>query len=475
MDTPANAEVSGDDHTMKFAAVTVVTCQTKDAVGDAAGNVAKATQYLKYNHTRTFTDDSADLQDGAVIMRNEVLTATDASGTSTFTITGPADTTGTDVVTDNLLITSISVTDIINGGTIYPLAGTSGIMTESGVTLTFDLLYKDTTAAATTSTLTSTATSGAASTSGVTRTYTATQYDQYGDTVASSAGTFSSSSTLPGGASCTVASPSVCTTEAAHGLAVDDDVVITSLGAFTGSTGTGGTAAAVDTGDTATLATGSAWTVYTVPSTTTFTLDLAGSTLNGVITTGATGVESTTASPMVLVATSVASASRTTTTDGTASFSWSDTEGTSGLDTITWNPTTGATTTKKFYRLATAADFLSDDGNGTLADTETHAKLVEWDGTNNDFIIEINDAVTVATNNVKSYQQFTFDSNDHFATEGIVSSAVVTNGGPVTMAAWETAMAAASLVSGGSSNDIVYIDYGTGISTDINRFTMDAG
>ena len=86
-------------------------------------------------------------------------------------------------MTDNLLITSITQTDIINGGTIYPLAGTSGIMTESGVTLTFDLLYKDTTAAATTSTLTSTATSGLAATTGVTRTYTATQFDQYGDTV----------------------------------------------------------------------------------------------------------------------------------------------------------------------------------------------------------------------------------------------------------------------------------------------------
>ena len=78
-------------------------------------------------------------------------------------------------------------------------------------------------------------------------------YDQYGDTVtASSPGTFSSTSTLPGGASCTVATPSICTTEAAHGLAVDDDLVITSLGAFTCSTrnaSASGTALVVNTAD----------------------------------------------------------------------------------------------------------------------------------------------------------------------------------------------------------------------------------
>ena len=76
---------------------------------------------------------------------------------------------------------------------------------------------------------------------------------------------------------------------------------------------------------------------------------------------------------------------------------------------------------------------------------------------------------------VLSYQQYTFDANDHFATEGITTaSAIAPNGGPVTMAAWETAMGTESLTAG-VLNDIVYIDYGTGLSTDINRFTMDAG
>ena len=179
-----------------------------------------------------------------------------------------------------------------------------------------------------------------------------------------------------------------------------------------------------------------------------------------------------------MLATSVASASRTTTTDGTASFSWTDTEGTSGKDTVTFNPATAsvANATKAYYRLAsstssaTAGDFTSTDADGDDAtDSETYAKLVEWDGTNNDFIIEITDD-TDASNSVLSYKQYTFDANDHFATVG---SSTALNGTSATMAAWETAMGTASLTTGGTANDIVFIDYGTGLSTDINRFTQN--
>jgi hypothetical protein len=226
--------------------------------------------------------------------------------------------------------------------------------------------------------------------------------------------------------------------------------------------------------------------VGTVPSTTTFTLlGASGNALKGQMNgvQGIAGTASTDADPLLAVATSVASASRTTTTDGTASFSWTDTEGTSGKDTVTFNPATAsvANATKAYYRLAsstssaTAGDFTSTDASGDDAtDSETYAKLVEWDGTNNDFIIEITDD-TDASNSVLSYKQYTFDANDHFAKEGVVSAALVKYGTASTMAAWETAMGTASLTTGGSANDIVHIDYGTGLSTDINRFTMDAG
>ena len=75
---------------------------------------------------------------------------------------------------------------------------------------------------------------------------------------------------------------------------------------------------------------------------------------------------------------------------------------------------------------------------------------------------------------VKTYHQYTFDSNDHFATEGIVGGAIVANGTAATMTAFKTAMATLAATAG-AVNDIVFIDYGPGISTDINRFTMDAG
>jgi hypothetical protein len=217
--------------------------------------------------------------------------------------------------------------------------------------------------------------------------------------------------------------------------------------------------------------TGSSFVVATVPSTTTFTLDDASGNDLGGSTTHATPAASTDASPIVAVTSSTANAARTTSSDGTISYSWTDTEGTSGLDTITFTPTTATASTKKFYRLAAAASFTSTDADGdTTDDSETHAKLVEWDGTNNDFILEITDD-TDASNSVLSYKQYTFDANDHFATAG---SSTALNGTSATMAAWETAMGAASLVTGGTANDVVYVVWAAaGISTDINRFTQN--
>jgi hypothetical protein len=344
--------------------------------------------------------------------------------------------------------------------------------TDDAAELTFSLAYKDTTAAAATSSLTANATSGLANaTTGLTRTYTGTVYDQYGGTVSGNAATFNSTSTLPGGLACTLATPTVCTTLAVHGLAVGDDVIVTGLGAAQlgiGDQPLVANAAAAG----ATPTTGSSFVVATVPSTTTFTLDDASGNDLGGSTIHATPAASTDASPITAVTSSTANAARTTTSDGTIAYSWTDTEGTSGLDTITFTPTTATASTKSFYRLAAAADFTSTVDDGTHADGETMAKLVEWDGTNNDFIISV--AGTDISNVVTHYMQYTFDANDHFATEGIVSAALVLNGTAATMAAWETAMATEALTAG-AINDIVFIDYGTGLSTDINRFTMDAG
>ncbi len=472
MDTPANTSMAGGaaTHVSKYAAVTTISCQLTDGTAATSGNVATPLRKVKMDVVRTFTTDTAGLQSGNVTMATSEIGLTDATGAVSFTITGPANpnTAVGDVYNDVVVLTDLTG-GAINDGAV--LDSYSGNMVDSGSNMTFTLNYLDTAAVATTSGLTSTATSGLANAvTGITRTYTGTVYDQYGDTVASNAGTFASSSTLPGGLACTVATPSVCTTLAVHGLAVGDDVIFTGMGAGVLSTGDGGTAAVVNSAAQGTTpTTGSSWIVQTVPSTTTFTLWDGTTSLRGLTILGAAGTASTDVSPIVAVATSTATAARTTSTDGTASYSWTDLEGTSGLDTITWTPTTATLSTKKFYRLAAASDFTSTDLNGTLANLETHAKLVEWDGTNDDFILEILDG-TDLSNTVTSYRQYTFDDNDHFATAG-TSSAL--NGTPATKAAWETAMATAALVTGGTANDVVYVDYGTGLATDINRFTQN--
>lgn len=470
MDTPANLSMTGTaEHTMKFGAVTTISCQLTNGTAATSGSVGIANRKIRFDLTRVFTDDSLNLQDSATLLATSEVGLTDANGAVSFTITGPADTSGTDIVTDTIILVDQTGSGLNDGGVLNSV---SGNMDDAGAMMQATLVYLDTTAVATTSTLTSTATSGLANaTTGITRTYTGTVYDQYGDTVAGNAATFSSSSTLPGGAACTNATPSVCTTLAAHGLEVGDDVIITgSLGAFVGSDGT--TDAVINAAVAGSApTTGSGYTVNTVPSTTTFTLKGAsGATLNGQTVAGGAGTESTNASPLNFTATSTAIAARTTSTDGTASYSWTDTEGTSGLDTITFTPTTATAKTKKFYRLAAASDFTSTDLDGDDAtNSETHAKLVEWDGTNDDFILEITDD-TDASNSVLSYRQFLFDDNDHFATGGTSNDL---NGNPVTKAAWETAMASAATVTGGTANDVVYVDYGTGLATDINRFTQN--
>jgi hypothetical protein len=471
MDTPANTLVSTAAHTVKFGVTTTITCQVKDGGAATSGNVAKALQKVKYKNVRTFTTDSSSAQSG-VIMTEEIIGSTDATGQVQFTITGPTDTAGTDVVTDVVTVTDVTIADIYNAGV---LTGTSGFMTtDAAAELTFSLAYTDTAAAAATSSLTANATSGLANAvTGLTRTYTGTVYDQYGGTVASNATTFNSTSTLPGGLACTLATPTVCTTLAVHGLAVGDDVIFTSLGAWVGSditTDTVVNSAAAGTAPT----TGSGYTVATVPSTTTFTLNGAsGNTLRGQASTaaGIAGTASTDVSPITAVATSTAISARTTSTDGTIAYSWTDLEGTSGKDTITFTPTTATASTSSFYRLAATASFTSTDADGDDAtNSETYAKLVEWDGTNNDFILEITDD-TDASNSVLSYKQYTFDANDHFATAG---TSAALNGTSATMAAWETAMGAASLVTGGTANDVVYVVWAAaGISTDINRFTQN--
>ncbi|SVA90627.1 uncharacterized protein METZ01_LOCUS143481, partial [marine metagenome] len=178
MDTPANALTATAAHTVAFGVTTTITCQVKNGGAATSGNVAKALQKVKYKNVRTFTTDSSSVQSG-VIMTEEIIGSSDANGQIQFTITGPTDTAGTDVVTDVVTLTDLTVADINNAGV---LTSVSGFMTtDDAAELTFSLAYTDTTAAAATSSLTANSTSGLANAvTGITRTYTGTVYDQYG-------------------------------------------------------------------------------------------------------------------------------------------------------------------------------------------------------------------------------------------------------------------------------------------------------
>ena len=460
IDTPANASTTTATHTMAFAAVTTISCQLTNGSAATSGSVATALRVVKLNHTRVFTTDSTGVQTGNTILINQELGLTDATGAVSFTITGPTDTAGIDNVTDTIVVTDVTGGAINNGGV---LTGVSGFMTDGGATLTFALDYFDLPAAATTSALTSTATSAVASTLGVTRTYTGTVYDQYGGTVAGNAAVFSSASALPKAALCTVATPSVCTI-ANHGLSVGDDLVITSLGSWTGSDGTTNSLVnGADPGVTPTV--GSALTVGTVPTTGTFTLlGGDGTSLDGQLINGGAGTASIAATPLVLVASSTAVAARSTSTDGTASFSWTDTEGTSGLDTITFTPTTASVSTKNFYRLATAASWIETGNNDATVDNgETLGRLVEWDSTNDDYIVQVS-SNTASTDQTTVYYQYSYDSNDQFGTGGTVANP---DGTAATMTAFETAMGTNALTVGGAWGDVAAVNYqalSTGVS-----------
>jgi len=453
-DVPAYANSSGTHFTtMKYAAVTTVTCQvTNQTDSDVYSNVPKALHKVTMNRTRVATTLNGSA-DGSTVDAETVVGYTDATGKLTFTITGPANplNAGADKHVDTVTLTG---TDISQGAS--PTTGKAGFITETSATvLTFGLEYLDTTAASDVASSTQTASSSLASTASVTRSVSHTSHDQYGDTVAGEVITFTSVNTLHQGALCPVGAPSLCVL-AGHGLSVGEDVCVATKGNFVGD----------DDGDGTAVAAGQCFLVNTVPSTSTFTLK---NTADAALIDGTTaGVAAT---PMLLTTTSFASATRTTNASGVATFSWADTESTSGKDVVTSDGATGGSVTQTHYRLAAAADFTSDDANGTLADTEEHAKLREFDAAANTFIVEHIDG-TVATHATTKYMKFTYDSNDHFATGG---TSAALNGTAKTEAQFETRMATicALACASAAANDIVYVNGYTGLSTAIVRFTTD--
>jgi hypothetical protein len=278
---------------------------------------------------------------------------------------------------------------------------------------------------------------------GISRLVTATVYDQYGDTVSGNVVTFTAAQTLPSGGVCPAVAATICTTLAPHGLATGDKLMVADDTDYHSIASTGVLKSGGDA-----LAALDLVCVGAVGSTTTYNLmglEVASTTDHGCAgaynTDGHTA--STAAAPLFVVHVNpdgfTAAVTRTTSSAGTASYSWTDKHSTSG-GFVTTATGAGATAgTHTFYRLDAHATFTEVNGNNdvNLDAGDTLAKLVEWDGTNDDFTI-LKTVAAAATHGLVTYQQYSFDANDQFAFDATVTAG---SGTATTMATFETKMA----------------------------------
>jgi len=467
MAAPANTDVTAAAHPAKYGATLTITCQEKDGIGSAPGDVALAGRVITMNVSREFALDSVGTQDGDIVMSTNTVGTTDATGLVTFTVAGPADpSTTADSHIDTIVLTCA---DACNAGTAT--TGNSGFMTDGGLTLTHTQVYLDTTPDAASTVVTGATTGLASTTTGISRLVTATVYDQYGDTVAGETVDFMNQNDLPGGLVCTAAAPSVCTSLAAHGLADGDTLIVVedtnynaaASVAVMASDGGGGALAVLDL-----------LCVGTVNSTVEFILE--GVDANSTTDYGCGSVfntdgdtASSTAAPLFVAQTNsdgfTAAVSRVTSSAGTASYSWNDKHGVSGKNLTRAAGQSGTSGSHTFYRLDAAADFTeAGDDDETLSNGDTVSMLVEWDGTNDDFTIA-KLVAAAATHPIQTFMQYNFDANDHFVTGAELAEGTGTTS---TMAAWETAMA--GNVSVPAIGAMALIDYEP-LSTGISQFS----
>ena len=464
-DVPAYAATTSDEEgTVHFGKVTTITCQATNLTdADTYTNVPAPLKVITMNRTRVNTN-LGGVASSAISDAEAVTGYTDATGAVSFTVTGPADPGGGlvvgNTVKDTITLTCTGCT--ITQGTL-PVANTGGHMTLAGEVLTLILHYKAATDAGGRVALTQTASSGLAATASITRSVTATHYDQYGDPFPASAVTFSSLNRMHEGATCTLADPGICTLTG-HGLAVGDDFVVTHIGDGV-SACSGDATVALGAGDVGNF------TVTTVADANTFTASCSDDALQFTTASDAAG-------PTQIHTTSFASTARTTNAAGVATYSWADTESTSGVDEVTATPAVGTPATVDYFRLAAPADVVEiGDGNTTRADSEDNYGCVEFDAVAQTYIVvhmEDNDT----SDPIYSYMKFSYDSNDQFGHTGAEAAGL--DGTPTTMAAWVTSMTAtctlgnAAAFPGGIVSSIAHVDYVNGLSTDIQRHVLGA-
>ena len=468
-DAPAYATTSTAATVVKFGSTVTITCQVTNGTGATSGNVPAAGVVINMNQSRVFTTDSLGAQDGLTILTNNVAGVTDATGSVSWTVSIPADPNpfGTDRMVDSISLTGTG----INNTAICAVTGTvcasgnSGFMTEDGAndSLTFSLNVLDTTAAAYLTTQSQTANNGLiAATPAITRSNTASVWDQYGDPVAGNVVTFTSNPSVTGGAVCTAANPSVCTFPGPHGLVLGDQLTVVSAGAWEGA-------------DTAQTDANSPLCVSVVTSATVVNFkvanagDVAGTSCAGAVVAANGATASTTASPVTFSIAEMGATTRTTGSTGQATLSWVDSSGASRNGAVVATGAGTAAATTSFYRTITPASFSETDGGNDNAFTASDimAGIESLNAASDYAIAKIRTFGDNAAYFNDQYMKLSWDSGDQFA---INATAVIAGiaGTPSTQAAFETdAAALGAWALGDLANWTIAA---AGISTDTNVF-----
>ena len=454
-DIDAQAVTSSNASTVPFGEDITISLQAEDTTSGIDANTTEALVACSVSVVRTRNTSPLATYATGVILSELTNIYTDATGLATYTITAPTElaaSTGTAATTDQVTdAITVTCADGINDGSVST-AGTSvadwGTAPASGssgtTTATKSFVYKDTVDAMASASLAQTSYYGTASTSGVTRTATYTAYDQYGDPWAGEVVTLSSSSSLI--MNPYVASGSTFTTDVAHGLAVGDDVTILDLQGCTLSTNADGVYTA--------LGNGSGLTVQLATTSTTFSL-WDGTDVVEVISGCADGSDG-----VSLATSSFAAVSRTTGSAGTATVTWSDTEGTSGVDTIWGDGASIARLSSEYYRtinsttvanataLTTSVTDTIDDWTvedstdaavSDMLTNELGAWIEYWDDTNDVLVVGLAHAEANTAQRQVHYAEYAYDSNDQFTYSGVVTTGTdgVTGGTANTMVYWE--------------------------------------
>jgi len=449
------ALTAGNSSTVPFGEDITITLQAEYNNGLSDANTTEKLVACTLRHVRviTLSGNVAVYASGVTTVDTTSILFTDTSGAASFTITSPtelaASTNADDTVTDSVTLTCA---DGVNDGAAtqtgvdaadWAVATQTGDSAIAPVAATKDFVFKDTVDVVASGALAQTLYYGTASTSGVTRTATFTAYDQYGDPWAGEVVAFSSASTLidnPVSANGT----ELWTTIAAHGLAVGDDLTVSSLNACALDPADGGTTVAAD----------DVLTVQFATTSTTFSLtDAGGSTI--VATSGACD---NTTDGLGLTGTSFATVSRTTGSAGTAAVTWSDSEGTSGVDTITGDGANLTAVTSEYYRTLnststantsaftttltnTVADWTAHTvADAALADVDASALgawIEYWDNANNVLVVGLAHGEASTGSQQTHYVEYAYDDNDQFTYGATTAVGVVSAGTATKLSTWE--------------------------------------